>query len=587
MKTKKYIITALAVLSLGISGCDDDAFLTEKPESIFTANNAFNTVDQVKACLTNTYVHIRYWYQNDTFMKGIGTDMLDTPLWRSSGNGYSNFSSWSTSYGSVRNIYDAFFQLVSYANQTLEGTESENINWNSEEERLDVIAQAKFFRGLAYLTLGELFGGVPIVEEFYQTPKYDFVRSTRAETYLFAIADLKAAAAGLYDYPQEAGRVAKGAAYHYLAEAYLALAIDQNNDQSYLNEAVSSATSAMNLHSLMTERFGQRATPGSGNSMNGVAAYYADGDVFFDLFQRGNMDYSEGNMEALWTLQNDVEVWHEFGGNQVLEFSRNFSPVLRDAKWKNEYVESGANASPWNGDIDTEMYPGGNVSAYLGGRGVSNMAPTEYVKNKVWDGDLAEDIRNSAANIRRDFVCMDRAHSKYGQVIGKDMISAATVDCYYPVWTKFAAIDDWGYEDLVYGGNRSNMFRDEYACRLGETYLIRAEAYLRLDEKKKATSDINVLRNRAKCSYLVAESEVTLSFILDERVRELFMEERRWCTLLRMGGTVAAEQLKAHAMYIADYSYYTGSIDWNLFPIPQTAIDANLDAVLEQNPGWD
>lgn len=587
MKTKKYIIVILAALSLGTGSCDDDAFLKEEPKSLFTAGNAFNTADQVKASLTNIYVHIRYWYQNDTFMKGIGADLLDSPLWRSSGNGYSNFSSWSTSHGSVRGIYDAFFQLVSYANQTLEGAETEGLVWNSQDERKDVIAQSKFFRGLAYLTLGELFGGVPLVDEFYQTPKYDFVRSTRAETYEFAIKDLEDAIAELYDYPAEAGRVAKGAAYHFLAEAYLALAIDQNNDRTLLGKAVTSATNAMNLHSLMTERFGTRATSGAGAGMNGVAAYYADGDAFFDLFQRGNMDYNEGNMEALWTLQNDVEVWHEYGGNQILEYSRNFSPVLRDARWKDEYAESGANASPWSGDIDTGAYPGGNVSAYLGGRGVSNTAPTQYVTDAVWNGVFSDDMRNSPANIRRDIICLDRQHSRYGQVIEKDMISSETVGRYYPIWTKFAAIDDWGYEDLVYGGNRSNMFRDEYACRLGETYLIRAEAHLRLDDKGNAANDINVLRKRAKCTYLVDENDVTLSFILDERVRELFMEERRWCTLLRMGGTVAADQLKSHAMYIADYAYYTGAINWNLFPIPQTAIDANLYAVIDQNPGWD
>jgi hypothetical protein len=586
MKTRKYIIAAFAALSLAISGCDDDAFLKEKPESIFTSENAFNTVDQVKACLTNTYVHIRYWYQNNTFMKGTGTDLLDTPWFRSSGNGLSNFSSWSTQKGEVRDIYVAFFQLVSYANQTLEGTETESLVWNSEAERSDVIAQAKFFRGLAYLTLGELFGGVPIVEKFYQSPKYDFVRSTRAETYEFAIKDLEAAVAGLYDYPQEAGRVAKGAAYHYLAEAYLALATEKNNDRALLEKAVASATSAMGLHQLMTERFGARATPGSGAPMNGVAAYYAGGDVFFDLFQRGNLDYSEGNKEALWTLQNDVEVWHEFGGNQILEFPRNFSPVLRDVKWKEQYVEEGAGNGPWNGDIDVTAYPGGKESAYLGGRGAAFTAPTHYVIDKVWEGALANDMRNSSVNIRRDFICLDRKHSKYNQVIGKDMVNEGNVGGYYPVWTKFAPVDDWGHEDLVYGGNRSNMFRDEYACRLGETYLLRAEAYLRMDDKAKAAADINVLRNRANCSYLVGANDVTLTFILDERVRELFMEERRWCTLLRMGGTVAADQLKAHAMYIADYKNYTGDIKWNLLPIPQSAIDANLDAVIEQNPGW-
>lgn len=571
---------------VGMSSCDDDKFLRENPETIYTANNSFNTVDQVKASVTNIYVHIRYWFQNDLFLKGLGTDILDTPFWRSSGNGYSNFANWSTSYGSTRNIYDAFYMLVSYANQTLEGAESGNLTWDSETERLDVIAQAKFFRGFAYMTLGELFGGVPLVEEFYQTPKYDFVRSTREETYRFAIADLEEAVAGLYDYPQEAGYVAKGAAYHYLAEAYLALATILNDDSQLLDQSIHYATQAMNLHSLMTTRFGSRATPGEGKAMNGVAAYYADGDVFFDLFQRGNLDYVEGNTEALWTLQNDVEVWHEWGGNQVLAYSRDFSPVLRDAKWNDTYAESGANASPWNGNIDETLYPGGNVSAYVGGRGVSNIAPTKYMINDIWDGAYADDMRNSEVNIRRNFVCIDQSHSLYGQVVTEDMLLSSTTDRYYPVWTKFAPIDDWGYEDMVYGGNRSNQFRDEYACRLAETYLLRAEAYYRKGDSPSAAADINVLRDRAQCSYMFTSGDVSLSSILDERARELFTEERRWCTLLRMSGTVMAEQVRAHSMYMADYVYYSGSINWNLFPIPQSAIDANLNATLDQNPGW-
>ena len=68
--------------------------------------------------------------------------------------------------------------------------------------------------------------------------------------------------------------------------------------------------------------------------MNGVEAYYPDGDVFFDLFQRGNLDRAEGNTEALWTLQNDVNVWHDFVGNHFLPYAGSFSPVMREMRWK-------------------------------------------------------------------------------------------------------------------------------------------------------------------------------------------------------------------------------------------------------------
>ncbi len=587
MKIKKYTAPVLFALLFGATSCNDEAFLTENPKTIYTIENSFNTTDQVEASVTNLYLHIRYWFTIDNFMKGLGTDVLDTPQWRSSGNGYSNFSTWSTSYGSTKNVYNAFYQLVSYANMAIYGAELETLTWDSDAAKNSAIGQSRFFRGFAYLTLGELFGGVPLVDQFYQTVKLDFVRSTREETYKFAIADLEAAAAALPDYPEEAGRVAKGAAYHYLAEAYLALATELGNDQTYLQKSIDAATSAMSLHSLMTERFGSRSTPTGGTAMNSVDAYYPSGNVFFDLFQRGNLDYSEGNTEALWTLENDYTVYHEYGGDNYLAYPRNFAPVLRNAYWKEEYKEANANACPWDGNIDATLYPGGNVSAYLGGRAVSSCAPTNYVIDDVWEGDLADDMRNSDVNIRRNFICLDRNHSMYGKVVPKSMLAESNLDRYYPIWTKFSPIDDWGYEDLADGGNRSNMYRDDYACRLAETYLLRSEAYLRKGDKVNAAADVNVLRNRAHCTHLVTTDEIDIEFILDERVRELFMEERRWCTLLRMGGTVAADQIKAHSYYMADRVSYTGTIDWNLFPIPQSVIDANLNAVIEQNPGWD
>ncbi len=205
--------------------------------------------------------------------------------------------------------------------------------------------------------------------------------------------------------------------------------------------------------------------------------------------------------------------------------------------------------------------------------------------DEIWK-DAEGDIRNSAANIRREWICVDTTHSMYGKVVPIEMIATQNMDHFYPVWTKFAPVDDWGYEDLQYGGNRSNMFRDDYACRLAETYLLRAEAYFRMGDSEAAAADINEIRGRAKCAHLVTAGEVSLSYILDERARELFLEERRWCTLMRMGREVFSEQLMKYAYYTADYPTYSGTIGWDLFPIPQKVIDANIDAKLEQNRGW-
>jgi hypothetical protein len=130
----------------------------------------------------------------------------------------------------------------------------------------------------------------------------------------------------------------------------------------------------------------------------------------------------------------------------------------------------------------------------------------------------------------------------------------------------------------------SNLFRGEYIFRLSETILLRAEAKMRMNDKTGAATDINLVRNRAKCTYLVSAADVSVDLILDERARELVYEETRWNTLLRMGGTVAVDRIKKYAYW--DDPRNTLTTNFNLWPIPQTVIDTNKDKPMAQNPGW-
>jgi hypothetical protein len=46
-------------------------------------------------------------------------------------------------------------------------------------------------------------------------------------------------------------------------------------------------------------------------------------------------------------------------------------------------------------------------------------------------------------------------------------------------------------------------------------------------------------------------------------------------------------QLYNHAKYVADQPVYSGTINWELLPIPKDAvINVNTGAKIEQNPGW-
>jgi starch-binding outer membrane protein, SusD/RagB family len=122
-------------------------------------------------------------------------------------------------------------------------------------------------------------------------------------------------------------------------------------------------------------------------------------------------------------------------------------------------------------------------------------------------------------------------------------------------------------------------YTDQYIYRLADTYLLRAEAYLGLNMPNEAAADINVVRVRSNASEITG-ADVDIDFILDERMREFGVEEKRMLTLMRLG--------KLYDRIIKCNPFYAVGIQphHNLWPIPQAQIERNRGAVLEQNPGY-
>ena len=95
-----------------------------------------------------------------------------------------------------------------------------------------------------------------------------------------------------------------------------------------------------------------------------------------------------------------------------------------------------------------------------------------------------------------------------------------------------------------------------------------------------AASDINKVRQRSSAPD-VAPEEVDIDYILDERLRELYYEEFRLLTLMRLGKV--AERTRK---YNNEYVGATIQDFHNLWPIPLSEKEANTEADLEQNPGY-
>jgi hypothetical protein len=591
MKTFKYLFALAGMAIFALTGCNDDRFLEEKPKSIYTIENAFDKSSQVEAQLTMCHIRLYGWYgkTSDPWTspyqyKSFGTDVLDQPYWRHDGaSGYSNFGTWSTTSGHVSTIWNQLYQVVSYANLTLLGTELENIVWTDEAYRQNLIAEARFFRGFSYLRLGELYGGVPIVEQFNEELKFDYVRSTREETYRYAIGELTFAYENLPDYPESDGRIGKGAAGHMLAEACLALGVETGDNAHYAN-AVTYATAVIGLHPLMTSRFGVRANPGDASSNRDVPTYLSEGNVFGDLFFPGNYDRSIGNTETVWTFQTPTYEQADETGGQTGSEPMFFSFVARDLNWAPEYVESGAAAGPWK--AVSPKYNTATAPAYLGGFGISEARATDYALYHVWTDPT--DLRyQEDVTVRTTYICTDPNHSMYETKVPVQMLdqSPTNLSKFSPTFAKIIPLDEWSYRNT--DNRHSGYSHDNYGIRSAETCLLLSEAYLRSNQRELAADAINTVRRRAQCTTLFTAADIDINGILDERIRECLFEEGRWFTLLRMEPEVWKRRIYDHGMFTADYPRYNLPIKWDLWPIPQSIRDLNVGADFPQNPGWE
>ncbi len=146
-------------------------------------------------------------------------------------------------------------------------------------------------------------------------------------------------------------------------------------------------------------------------------------------------------------------------------------------------------------------------------------------------------------------------------------------------WYQYDPKDEFGYA----------MIKDFILMRLGETYLLLAEAQVKQGKLQDAANSINVLRQRAFGANYPAQgqvqtSDMTLDFILDERARELIGEENRRMTLMRTGTLVD----RAVRLNSGDAQHPITGLTQNnlLLPIPLTEIQLNKDDVMEQNPGY-
>jgi len=575
MKTIKYLLSnskvffmknTLILSLILLFSCNETAFLKEDALSLYTPENSYVTPEHFEAAVNNFYYYFREifyttsgGYKDLPRGKIVGTDLLSEDY------NADNFPNELVPTSNQVNLYwKSCYRMIYDANVIIGRSESE-FSELTEEQKIKYQAGARFFRGYAYRILANIYGGVPIVLEETTEPKRDFVRASRDEVYQQSVSDLKFAAENLKGINEVAAfKVSNLAAYHALSEVYISL--------KQWDNAISAASAVIDdpNTALMTERFGSRVN----DVYNPDMPWASGGDVYWDLFRKGNQNRSSGNTEALWVIQLDYYSLQGGGGGTRWESVAN--PRIRDIKVKNKDKSF------------VEIIP--YVNSYYGGKGNGKCKPSDYLLYEIWDKNgYDQDIRNADYNIIRGLTINNPAADDNGKWMFKDNLKLKFKNqwSFWPMFAKICTMGDhpkemWLADQTVPGslqssGGVNRTYRNYYEMRLAETYLLRAEAYLGKNDLVNAAKDINVVRNRAQAPE-VKPAEVNIDYILDERARELCYEENRMMTLTRLGKLV-----ERNNKYNPQFNWYDHQ---NLWPIPFSEIEKNTGAVLEQNPGY-
>jgi starch-binding outer membrane protein, SusD/RagB family len=550
MKNNIYIVCFLIII--GVTSCSKD-FLDEK---LYSSYNPTELNDELglNAALVGLQNQYSVWQTFISLPDGagqgwlacwqIGTDVAynkaaaDLDPWCVP---FTNYQNLTATDPAVLFTWNWAYKIINNANSIIAAVEDPS-NKVAQATKNKINGEAKFYRAFAYNTLVTLYGSVPMITTIVNGPKTDFTKASLADLNKLIEDDLVFAKNNLPTV-KNVDSNSKGKTYsrahvamaqQVLAEAYLRMG---KND---LAETTCDAILNSGDFSLVKSRYGVKSTQA--------------GDSFSDMFIYGNQRRSQGNTEAIWVLEIENPATVIGGAGAFSATAAGVTTGLPQHRrvWGSRYHQQA----------------GMVLCDSLGGRGISRIALTDWVLNSLYS---TGDMRNSKFSIRRNYYYNNPTFAKFGQKVDITDPSVNTERYIVPQtnkWNQYDPNDPFG----------SGMVKDIIVMRLGETYLLKAEAQFKQGKTTEAAATINILRSRSNASAITA-GDVNIDFILDERARELLAEENRRMTLMRTGQLVQRVSTRGQKI--------TGLTAKNLLlPIPQAEINLNKDAALGQNPGY-
>lgn len=254
MKRLITLISAIALITIGLGGCED--FLSQEPQAQIATSNAYTTADDASRAVVAAYyplTAVNWCCQpagnnngggyNHWIFGNVSTDAAIKGGESGSDQVYAqNIAYYTLTPGNlaVNDAWDILYIGVRNANLVLDNVPDIEMEDTALKERY--IAEAKFLRAFYYFYLVQTFGDVPLVLTT-DTEAYEKERAPASEVLNQVISDLQDAASVLPPKSQysdtEIGRATTGAANAYLGKVYMWME-DYGNAETEFAEVINS-----------------------------------------------------------------------------------------------------------------------------------------------------------------------------------------------------------------------------------------------------------------------------------------------------------------------------------------------------------
>lgn len=522
----KLKLMAASFMLMGLSACD---FLEETPYNKVVGDSFYSTEAGITSGVNGLYATLRNVYINEYLIY-----LCEGPsdIWI--GHQGSNWYYWTidAANGDVRSMWYNCYKAINQCNTIIDKLENTTIEGLDDDLRNQYLGESLFIRAHYYYHLVQQFGDIPMPLKPTTQVETAVHKTKSDEVWNQIISDLKFASEVLPEsYPStEYGRVTRYAAMHHLSRVLLTV---KRNEQD-LKDALTYAEEVI----------------GSGQ--------YRLVDTHAELWDINNKHNSEVIFPVLYT-QNA-----EFNGNGntahmyfCSAYSEEHPAVLRTI----EYGRPWSRERPTNflinlfdRDIDQRF-----EDCFISRWNCTEESVTEQIfspytkqmEEKVWKkGELAMiDPREpwTPEQIKEVWPVLVFLPEYMRDEIdpATDVQSETNPDAEWPSNTRFTSYKMYAYltkhmDPLRPEVNWTAGSRDVFVFRLGETYLLAAEAAFLLGDGDKAAQYINEIRRRAavpghETDMEITPADISIGFILDERARELAGEMHRWYDLKRTG----------------------------------------------------